>query len=73
MERSPFAPLFEMTGDLIAEPMKEILKFVDPIVRNALAQKQRKMQLETKKATDTVEEEEDTFLVHLLESTDGER
>ncbi|GJJ15855.1 hypothetical protein Clacol_010133 [Clathrus columnatus] len=71
IERAPFGPLFEMKEDEIVVPMKEILKFVDPIVRNALSQTRRKVQKPEDKAVGSVEDDdESTFLMHLLESTD---
>lgn len=70
IERAPFSPLFEMKKDEMVEPMREILKFVDPIVRNALSQKKRKAARPDR--GHSAVDEEDTFLTHLLESTDGE-
>ncbi|GJJ09820.1 hypothetical protein Clacol_004044 [Clathrus columnatus] len=66
IERAPFGPLFEMKEDEVVAPMKEILSFVDPIVRNALSQRRRKVQ----KPEDKIVDDESTFLMHLLESTD---
>ncbi|KAJ7454718.1 cytochrome P450 [Mycena latifolia] len=62
-------PLLEIFGDRTAESMKTVRKFVDPIIRNAVARKKRNKKVDNMEFAGADTGENDTLLDELLNST----